>query len=317
MLIHIPFFYLCPLKTTQTYHSNGKLLLTGEYLVLQGAQALAVPAQFGQSLQISPIKQNLLQWESYTNRGSVWFAKDFALPLRTNRNSTDSIEILLLKILQQAQNQNPNFLKDNQGYKVQTQLEFPNDWGLGSSSTLLNNIAQWAQIDAFTLLENTMGGSGYDIACAQNNSPIIYQKTATKRLIQSIAFLPDFKEQLYFVHRNQKQKSAAEITRFNTLNKDFSVEIQAVSEITQLLIKSTALDDFEKLLLEHEKIISHVIQKQPVQELLFKDYFGQIKSLGAWGGDFILATGNEDTPTYFQKKGYNTVLLYEQMILKE
>jgi hypothetical protein len=29
------------------------------------------------------------------------------------------------------------------------------------------------QIDAFTLLNNSFGG-GYDIACAQNNCPILY-----------------------------------------------------------------------------------------------------------------------------------------------
>ncbi len=37
---------------------------------------------------------------------------------------------------------------------------------------------------------------------------------------------------------------------------------------------------------------------------IFLDYFGQTKSLGAWGGDFILATGNKDTPKYFKNKGY-------------
>ena len=34
----------------QTFYSNGKLLLTGEYVVLDGAKALAVPTRFGQNL---------------------------------------------------------------------------------------------------------------------------------------------------------------------------------------------------------------------------------------------------------------------------
>ena len=36
----------------QTFYSNGKLLLTGEYLVLNGAVALAIPTKFGQTLTI-------------------------------------------------------------------------------------------------------------------------------------------------------------------------------------------------------------------------------------------------------------------------
>ena len=35
-----------------TYYSNGKLLITGEYLVLDGAEALALPTKFGQNLII-------------------------------------------------------------------------------------------------------------------------------------------------------------------------------------------------------------------------------------------------------------------------
>ena len=34
------------------------------------------------------------------------------------------------------------------GFKVTTKLDFPKNWGLGTSSTLINNIAQWAQVDA-------------------------------------------------------------------------------------------------------------------------------------------------------------------------
>jgi hypothetical protein len=52
-----------------------------------------------------------------------------------------------------------------------------------------------------------------------------------------------------------------------------------------------------------------------VQKEMFSDYFGQTKSLGAWGGDFILATGNDDTPIYFKNKGFDTVISYQDMIL--
>ena len=73
--------------------------------------------------------------------------------------------------------------------------------------------------------------------------------------------------------------------------------------------------DFENLINQHEKIIGNVLKKQPIKERLFSDYFGCIKSLGAWGGDFILATGNIDTPNYFKQKGYETIIKYDDMIL--
>ena len=41
----------------KTYYSNGKLLLTGEYVVLDGAEALAVPTRFGQNLTVKQVKK--------------------------------------------------------------------------------------------------------------------------------------------------------------------------------------------------------------------------------------------------------------------
>ena len=38
------------------YKSNGKILLTSEYLVLDGAQALALPSKFSQSLEVKETK---------------------------------------------------------------------------------------------------------------------------------------------------------------------------------------------------------------------------------------------------------------------
>ena len=38
---------------TLSFRSNGKLLLSGEYLVLFGAEALAIPLRYGQTLDIT------------------------------------------------------------------------------------------------------------------------------------------------------------------------------------------------------------------------------------------------------------------------
>ena len=58
-----------------------------------------------------------------------------------------------------------------------------------------------------------------------------------------------------------------------------------------------------------------LIQKPPLKEALFSGYEGAIKSLGAWGGDFFLATGNAAAMDYFKSKGYTTVVGYSEMIL--
>lgn len=283
-------------------------------MVLDKALALAVPTKFGQNLIVESIHESKIYWESFDEKGAIWFKSEYDLPF-SNNVGLDRITQNLKKILIQAHKQNPDFLIGNQGYKVATNLNFPRDWGLGSSSTLINNMAKWAKVDAFELLKKTMGGSGYDIACAQNDSPILYRLKENKPSVQLANFQPKFHDQLYFIYLNKKQKSDKEISRYQTIKKGVAAAVKTVSEITDLVVKTTNLDDFERLIGEHEKLLASVLQIPTIQELQFKDYFGQIKSLGAWGGDFILATGNDDTPKYFQKKGFETVLLYDKMVL--
>ncbi len=52
-----------------------------------------------------------------------------------------------------------------------------------------------------------------------------------------------------------------------------------------------------------------------IQDQLFPDFDGFVKSLGAWGGDFVMAGGEGDIPSYFRVKGYGTVLRYRDMVL--
>lgn len=306
------------------YYSNGKLLLTGEYLVLDGAKSLAIPTKFGQDLTVQNIKEPSLVWESFDELKNCWFQAEFRLKdLRivnetfdaNSENSKESIAQTLQKILLTAKNMNPDFLISDEGVLVQTSLTFPRNWGLGTSSTLINNIAQWANIDSFELLEKSFGGSGYDIACAQNDTPIIYQLKNKEPIVESVEFNPNFTNQLYFVYLNIKQDSKKGIQRYKDRKGNLSNEIESVNSITKAMIQCSKLSDFEKLMFEHEKLISGIIQNKPVQEILFQDYFGQIKSLGAWGGDFVLATGNNDTPNYFKNKGFETVISYKDMVL--
>ena len=306
------------------FYSNGKLLLTGEYLVLDGAKALALPTKFGQNLIVEKIAEPQLIWGSFTNTGDCWFEAVFDLPkLRLvsatfnsdKEGSADFIAETLLEILEEAKNLNPNFLNVDGGYIVKTKLTFPRNWGLGSSSTLINSIASWAKVDAFKLLWNSFKGSCYDIACAQNNTAIFYQIKDKNPIIEQFNFNPIFKENLFFVFLNKKQDSKKGIAKFRESQKDFSDELKRISELSDAFLVAESLLDFEKLIIEHEQIISSIIKINPVKDKLFPDYFGEIKSLGALGGDFVMVTGNEKTPSYFKNKGFEIVISYSEMIL--
>ncbi len=293
--------------------------------MLDGAKSLAIATKFGQNLSVETIAEPQLIWGSFTSTGVCWFEAVFDLKnLRIvnctfNSDKEGSAEFIaetLLAILKEAKKMNPAFLDSTQGYVVKTALSFPRNWGLGSSSTLINSIASWAQVDAFTLLWNSFKGSGYDIACAQNNAPIFYQIKDEKPSVKQVAFNPDFKENLFFVHLNKKQDSKKGIAKYRESGKDFQKEIERISAISDQFLQVKTIIDFNQLIAEHEQIISSIIKLPPVKEQLFEAYtLGEIKSLGAWGGDFILATGTAETPSYFKKKGYQTILSYSEMVL--
>ncbi|MEX0288102.1 MAG: GYDIA family GHMP kinase [Flavobacteriaceae bacterium] len=299
----------------QLFHSNGKLLLSGEYVVLDGALSLAVPTVYGQSMEVSRGASGSLKWESESHDQNLWFEKTYNLANLQPHPSDSETSDRLVQILKATQDISSEFLRPEEGFAVNCKLDFPRAWGLGTSSTLINNIAQWAGVDPYQLLNKTFGGSGYDIACAQSDDPLLYQLHNGKPRVKQIAFNPPFKDCLFFVYLNKKQDSREGISlyRRKALNRDLLVS--KISEITEMIVASRDLEAFEALLVKHETLISEALNMASVKEKLFPDFSGAIKSLGAWGGDFVLATGGSDTPNYFKRKGYNDVIPYEKMIL--
>ena len=297
----------------QKFHSNGKLLLTGEYVVLDGALALAIPTKYGQSLEIQISENEGIQWESFDEKGVIWFDDFFEIRNFEAKNSGNPISKTVSKILLEAKKMNPNFLSETEGIKVTTKLDFPRDWGLGTSSTLINNIAKWANVNAFELLKNSFGGSGYDIAAAQSDSPILYELKNKTQKFRKAHLQWDFTDSLFFVHLNQKQDSKEGIERYRNTSVS-KKSLQRISDISNKLLLCYALSDFEKLMNAHEEIISETIHLPTIKEQLFSDYPRIIKSLGAWGGDFVLVTGAESEMDYFKKKGFETIVPFNEMI---
>ncbi len=300
----------------QKYFSNGKLLLSGEYAVLDGAKAWAVPTKFGQYLQVSETDSGRLSWKSLDENGTAWFNGVYKKESLVEISSSDkNTSLTLQKILHEAKQLNPWFLNDSKGFEIETKLTFPRNWGLGSSSTLINNIAQWAQVDAYQLLWNAFSGSGYDIACAQNNSPIVYQLVKGVPAVNKINVKPTFSDSLFFVYLNKKRNSREAINAYRQRVIDKSVLVEKISDLTVQMIHCSQIKQFEHLVTLHEKILSEALGIPTIKEELFSDYQRSIKSLGAWGGDFILVVGDNGSADYFSTKGYQTVIPFQEMIL--
>ena len=301
----------------KTFYSNGKLLITGEYLVLDGAKALALPTKFGQNLIIEESSNREIKWTSYDADGSVWFEDTISYSeiISVISIEKESVKNILITILREAYLLNPNRILESDGYLVSTHLSFPKKWGLGTSSTLINNIAQWFEINAFTLLKNSFGGSGYDIACAQNDSPILYCLEKGKPSVEKVKFQPAFTENLYFVYLNQKQNSKSAIASYKEKKNNLETAKEIFNQLTETVLNAKDENTFALALENHERELSSILETKTVKESLFPDFGGTIKSLGAWGGDFVLVITKENPAPYFTRNGFETIIPYKEMIL--
>ena len=295
------------------FYSNGKLLISGEYLILEGALALAVPVKYGQSLKVEESSSAKIVWQTNVN-GELWFNTEFDNHFNIIKTSNNDLAIYLSNLLKAARRLNANFVVDF-GYDVLSEINFDINWGLGSSSSLISNIAWWANVDPFQLFMLVANGSGYDIACARSEKAVHYHLNDGEADYEQVGFFPDFCEHIYFAYLGTKQNSEKSVLKFKQKANFSENDILSVSNISEAFIKAKGIEEYSSLMVEHERIIGHVLAEIPVKDAFFSDFEGEIKSLGAWGGDFILATGNENTPDYFKNKGFQTVIRYQEMIL--
>ncbi|TXF89388.1 GHMP kinase [Neolewinella aurantiaca] len=301
---------------------HGKLLLTGEYFVLDGVPALAVPTRRGQSFEavhLSDSSDHDVYWKAYDVEGWEWFnhAYDKEEWARAQVQSEDP-RARILQILYAAETLNPGCTRQLRGVEVSTHLQFDRKWGLGSSSTLIAAVAKWLGVNPYALLEQTFGGSGYDLACAFAEGPILYERNGTSPKVTPVSWEPDWLQQTCFVYLNQKQNSREGIRAYRsaTVSEHAKTEIRRIT--TALLTGSLHLRAAARLLLEHEEIVGNTLGLIPVQQKLFPGFPGAIKSLGAWGGDFVWAL-SEDEPEkirkYFNERGYEVVIGYDSMVV--
>ncbi len=150
--------------------------------------------------------------------------------------------------------------------------------------------------------------------------PILYELGNNELHINHVDFEPPFADNLYFVYLGQKTDSAKARKHYYEHKANSNGTLKHISDISEAIIDAKTLGEFENYLLEHEALIAKSLKLQPVKERLFSDYWGVVKSLGAWGGDFVLATSDKDpttTKSYFKSKGLNTIFKLEELLLTE
>ena len=233
--------------------------------------------------------------------------------LKVKSTSSKKISNTLVEIINFIREYNPTFLKKC-GSDISTNLTFEKNLGLGSSSTLISNLSKISGVNPYTLNNKIFKGSGYDIACAESISPILYKLDKDQKIINQVSFKPSFNEHIYFVYLNKKQNSISEIKKYNK-NKASNSIINEISDITSEILVCNSIDRFNKLIEAHELIISKLISKKTIKDVLFKDFDGYIKSLGAWGGDMIMVTSQIDPSKYFIEKGYSTIFKFKELLV--
>lgn len=300
-----------------TYRANGKLLLTGEYLVLHGATALAVPLNVGQQMTVSinSERKNILWQACYQQQ--VWFSceldsSDYSVLATTDPEKSAT----LIHILQSIRSLKSEFSLEP-GTSFKTTIEANPEWGLGSSSTLLSLLSQLAGVDPFTLNEMVFQGSGFDIACATANGPILYQRGQPA---EPLSLDYPFSEQLFLIYSGRKKKTALEVSTFLKETKVPPNLVDEISRLTHEFALCRDQDEFNLLIRMHEAVVSKLIGRMALKSMFFPDFKGEVKSLGAWGGDFFLASTAkwtfDEVRKYFANKGLMTAFKWDDFILK-
>ena len=148
--------------------------------------------------------------------------------------------------------------------------------------------------------------------------PIVYHKFEGKPQWETASFKPEFSDSLYFLYLGQKQNSAREVLKYKERMIPGKEEIvNNLSLLTREMLVAKELATFEKIVRTHEEIIARALGFEKIKDKQFSDFWGEVKSLGAWGGDFALVTSDRDpaaTREYFENKGLTTLIPFGEIV---
>jgi len=294
----------------------GKILLSGEYLVLDAATALGLVSRYGQSLSVETdamAKPGTLHWTALDMNGKPWMEAVLVWEDGRWTLAADSAEVPENQRLRQglqaawdlasekqtvqsspttSSNHDPALTLAQTGLRVTTSLEFPRRWGLGSSSTLVALLAEWWGIDARKLYAMVQNGSGYDLEIALSGRSMLYNREPVQ--IQPLDFRVPPGSLLRLVDPGSKQISSAEVSRYRQLSLQTRAEaVPRISQISEALAQGPTIQEMLGLFRDHDYILEGVLGQPCLHTLEGHGFPGRLKSLGAWGGDLFLAASDQ------------------------
>ena len=298
----------------EKYFAHGKLLLSAEYMVLHGSQALAVPLKRGQELHFYKDKKRSdkaqIYWRAYDWEGNIWLEANLD---KSNFNILHSNDMIKAETLATLLNACPNpFWEDDVDYRFETHLQFDRSWGWGTSSTLVSLIAQCTGANPYQLYKLTFKGRGYDLACATAKGPILFSLVDNKPYVVDVQFNPSFKNDLFLIYLGKKQDSLKSIAQRSRPDND---QILRASELTQVMLNAKGPATFLQAIIEHEALLSNYLGESSINDTMFKPYSNvTAKSLGAWGGDFALVHCTDSAILTQLKRDFNPVFTWGEEI---
>lgn len=306
--------------TTFSFRAHGKLLLFGEYVVLDGCRAFAWPTKFGQSIQVNAEESHVkgLYWKSFDHKGGLWFEAWFDEDLNLLHGLDDEIARRLQGFLLQARTLNPLFLMDGLYHEAHISADYPREWGLGSSSTLISLIAQWAAVDAMELFFRSFSGSGYDTACATAKKPIVYHLAAPQKAEwEELDLSQNFLQGALFIYLGKKQDSREGIAHYQAQAFNKESLIRQMDALVDRMFEQPGRTALLKAMKESEELLSSSLSLEKAKDRYFPDFPGEVKSLGAWGGDFVMALAEDvrfDQSEYFRSRGFDVLFTAKELL---
>lgn len=270
-------------------------------------------------MKVQELSGSEVIWNSYDHLGKKWYEAEIDLMgLDVVESSDEQIGKYLRKLFKACCQNNSEFLSHWKKYKIDHYLEFPREWGLGSSSTLIYNMANWADVNPYHLYFDVADGSAYDVACAGADGPILYTLGDGSLNVEEVEINYGFKDNIYFLPMGNKVSSQDAVKEAKKKNPDKKI-IDKISQLSEKALDIKTLSAFNSWIVEHENLLAQYLGNKRMKELHFADYWGEVKSLGAWGGDMLLITSDkskQETELYFQSKNYPTLISYKDLIYK-
>lgn len=280
----------------RSYFATGKILLAGEYAVLTGVEALALPVKAGQWLKVWEAPTQGLSkfiWEAREVNGSSWFHCRIDTDImHITESSDEDVAHKLLHLLQVIQELKPEFFT-HKTFRIETDCQFDRNWGLGTSSTLVKLLSDWSQTDGFLLQKRVFGGSGYDIAVAVTGKPLIYRLENEQPSWEPWTLDPALTEDWYLVFPGYKQDSRVSVKslsdKLDQLKSDKMLQSQ-LDMMVQGIRKPVSKMMLEASLEMWQGMLAQILDlPRTYDDLGITPVKGGIcKWLGAWGGDILL-----------------------------